>query len=654
MQITKSITLDLLSDGAPVIVDTKQNDSGARFIAAALFAGGVPFTVPSGAEIAFRYQKPDGTAGFYDATPDGGQAITVNGNIVTVQLVEQVLTAAGQVLCEINLYDATGDKLTSFTFYLAVQASVLTDAEIVSSDYYNVLTQTLAQALQAVQDAQAQATAAAQSASAAALSATQAAETVTLATDLATGVAPGFTGSPVTFDYLAENRIENVTAYGFTTQEGSGAPSPTNVRPIKNVGMCNAKITITGSESGWFKYENPGSGVVTYVCYNIAPGWTVDNWQNGYCTDYRVSAVGNYSQALRGPASSDLPGSISIRDDTVSTLEEFKSKMARLNPVVVYQSTEHTGKYYTGISVSQDDSYRCNIIELQAPLHEGDTLETNTLYDGVQKCVKTHAKGTVVLTGTESISLYTGTTPPIFLIYTSSQWKSSKTNNGICNWYPVGYSASSSYWLAGPSGNNPTGTVRLVNTNFSTVEELKADLAAKYAAGNPVTVEYELDQPVVYTGDPVTVSNASGAASIAGEGSVSVDLYPLVSQEDLSSAIAPLATQEQLSAALTPSVIQIPANGNIALTGNNISVARILGSMIFVQCEWQTTAEISPGTTIAQLPEEARPKNGFGTCVALAGSTPVQLYFYTTGGDVRCLSETIPSGTTLVFSAVYQ
>ena len=88
MQITKTITLDLLSDGAPVIVDAKQNDSGTRFIAASLFAGGVPFTVPQGAEIAFRYQKPDGTAGFYDALPDGGQAISANGNIVTVQLVE--------------------------------------------------------------------------------------------------------------------------------------------------------------------------------------------------------------------------------------------------------------------------------------------------------------------------------------------------------------------------------------------------------------------------------------------------------------------------------------------------------------------------------------------------------------------------------------
>lgn len=171
MQVTKNITLDLLETGSPVIIKAKQNDRNTRYIAAHLYVDGLSYPVPSGTEIAFRYKKPDGTAGFYDALPDNSPAITVSGNTVTVELVEQVLTAAGCVHCEINMYNAASEKLTTFTFEISVEESVLTDAEIISSDYYNVLTAEIAKALQAVTDATEQAENAAQSAQEAADSA---------------------------------------------------------------------------------------------------------------------------------------------------------------------------------------------------------------------------------------------------------------------------------------------------------------------------------------------------------------------------------------------------------------------------------------------------------------------------------------------------
>ena len=171
MQVTKNITLDLLETGSPVIIKAKQNDRNTRYIAAHLYVDGLAYPVPSGTEIAFRYKKPDGTAGFYDALPDNSPAITVSGNTVTVELVEQVLTVSGCVHCEINMYNATSEKLTTFTFEIAVEESVLTDAEIISSDYYNVLTAEIAKALQAVTDATEQAENAAQSAQEAADSA---------------------------------------------------------------------------------------------------------------------------------------------------------------------------------------------------------------------------------------------------------------------------------------------------------------------------------------------------------------------------------------------------------------------------------------------------------------------------------------------------
>ncbi|RJV96788.1 DUF2479 domain-containing protein, partial [Subdoligranulum sp. AF14-43] len=214
MQVTKNITLDLLETGSPVIIKAKQNDRNTRYIAAHLYVDGLAYPVPSGTEIAFRYKKPDGTAGFYDALPNNSPAITVSGNTVTVELVEQVLTAAGCVHCEINMYNAASEKLTTFTFEIAVDESVLTDAEIISSDYYNVLTAEIAKALQAVTDATEQAENAAQSAQ-------EAADSAAMSKDWAAGQPVTYSGAPVSIAYAGENRIASITAYGENAQGGT-------------------------------------------------------------------------------------------------------------------------------------------------------------------------------------------------------------------------------------------------------------------------------------------------------------------------------------------------------------------------------------------------------------------------------------------------
>lgn len=214
MQVTKNITLDLLETGSPVIIKAKQNDRNTRYIAAHLYVDGLAYPVPSGTEIAFRYKKPDGTAGFYDALPDNSPAITVSGNTVTVELVEQVLTAAGCVHCEINMYNAASEKLTTFTFEISVEESVLTDAEIISSDYYNVLTAEIAKALQAVTDATEQAENAAQSAQ-------DAADNAAMSKDWAAGQPVTYNGTPVSIAYAGTNRIASITAYGENAQGGT-------------------------------------------------------------------------------------------------------------------------------------------------------------------------------------------------------------------------------------------------------------------------------------------------------------------------------------------------------------------------------------------------------------------------------------------------
>ena len=139
MQIIKPITVDLQKPNAPLIVNAKQNDKATRYIYATLIDGSSPYTIDASAVAEFRAKKPDGTGAFYDAT--------ISGNIVQCELKEQVLTVAGDVKAEINLYTATGSKLTSFAFTVKVEESVLEDATIVSSDYFNALTETTAEIL---------------------------------------------------------------------------------------------------------------------------------------------------------------------------------------------------------------------------------------------------------------------------------------------------------------------------------------------------------------------------------------------------------------------------------------------------------------------------------------------------------------------------
>ena len=139
MNSLTSITLDLQAPNIAVVTAGKQNDLMSRKIACQLRDGDSAFTPPGDAAAMIRYAKPDGTVGFYDVLEDETTpAWSVSGSVITITLCEQMLTVPGNVWVEINFYTST-EKLTTFYFLLEVQASVLSDGTIISSEYYNVL-----------------------------------------------------------------------------------------------------------------------------------------------------------------------------------------------------------------------------------------------------------------------------------------------------------------------------------------------------------------------------------------------------------------------------------------------------------------------------------------------------------------------------------
>lgn len=134
MDITHKISLDLQQTGARQVMFAKQGDSMTRTARLLLFDGGTEFTVPSGTIMQIAYAKPDGKGGVYDTMPDGSAACTMSGNVVTAKLHPQMFSVAGIVACELRLLTGSGAQLTTFSWFITVQASAAEG--IVSEDYF--------------------------------------------------------------------------------------------------------------------------------------------------------------------------------------------------------------------------------------------------------------------------------------------------------------------------------------------------------------------------------------------------------------------------------------------------------------------------------------------------------------------------------------
>lgn len=483
MQVTKNITLDLLETGSPVIIKAKQNDRNTRYIAAHLYVDGLAYPVPSGTEIAFRYKKPDGTAGFYDALPNNSPAITISGNTVTVELVEQVLTVAGCVHCEINMYNAASEKLTTFTFEISVEESVLTDAEIISSDYYNLLTSEIAKALQAVTDATEQAENAAQSAQ-------EAADSAAMSKDWAAGQPVTYNGTPVSIAYAGTNRIASITAYGETPQGGT-TEVPVALTGVDSVQVCGNNLFVNKATEGT---TNNG---VTFTL-NSDKSITV----NGTNTSSSRSAVYHTSGGI---INTDIaPGTYIISGGSAPVVVEvviykangeteyFSSSLSSTvfnieDGDILKQSyvlvragqTADNVKVYPMLNVGSTalpyEPYNGNITQLPIP------RELHRIGEAADKCitrVKSVYDKRIVLDGTENWNI-SSSKPNSFLTAVSE-----RIMNGLSDSYPT---------LKSPEIGTKNGiyliyTEDIIVTDLacSTVEEFKAHLSA-----HPLTVYYQ-------------------------------------------------------------------------------------------------------------------------------------------------------------------
>ena len=157
MNVNQEVRLNLSADGIPPRLSMPQGDANSRTIIATLWDGATPYNVPASTAVMVRFRKPDDTGGLYDET-EAGTAVTASGNTVTAPVATQMLAVAGVVQAEIDIYGTgTGkaaDRLATFRFAVEVAPSVYPDAQIISSDYYNIVADDIAKAVSAAAKAE--------------------------------------------------------------------------------------------------------------------------------------------------------------------------------------------------------------------------------------------------------------------------------------------------------------------------------------------------------------------------------------------------------------------------------------------------------------------------------------------------------------------
>lgn len=256
LETIASLKVDLLDPGAPQVIHAVQDDSNSRSVAFSLYAGGAQWVVPDGTLVMVRVRKPDGKACAYDTLPDDKTpAATINGNVVTAALVPQAFTAPGNALVQIKLYDSSETSIATFAVVLHIARNVVSDAEIVSTDYYSILTRQIAEVLEAAGKIDADTAAAKEAAEKAAASATQAA------------------GSASTASTAATNAQSSATAAaGSATSAGSSANAAAGSASTASEAASSASADATAAEKSAAEAQEAAEALKNAIDSKVVAG----------------------------------------------------------------------------------------------------------------------------------------------------------------------------------------------------------------------------------------------------------------------------------------------------------------------------------------------------------------------------------------------
>ena len=124
------ITLDVRDEVSRVMLSVRKGDR-QRVLMIRLSEGREPYGLPDGCYAVFNARRSDGAVYFGDCA--------VCGDVIVCELDGAIATVIGRLDCDVTVYSAEGDVLTSPRFGITVYAGATTVEEIEGSDGYRTL-----------------------------------------------------------------------------------------------------------------------------------------------------------------------------------------------------------------------------------------------------------------------------------------------------------------------------------------------------------------------------------------------------------------------------------------------------------------------------------------------------------------------------------
>lgn len=116
--------LNVIPAGVRPVIHVSQYDTQAGALRFVLHKDNAPFAVPATAAVVLEGLKPDQTGFIYGST-------TINGNVVTFDVTQQMTALAGDALCELRVRTAS-EIIGTINFILRVEEAPLHDDTIIS------------------------------------------------------------------------------------------------------------------------------------------------------------------------------------------------------------------------------------------------------------------------------------------------------------------------------------------------------------------------------------------------------------------------------------------------------------------------------------------------------------------------------------------
>ena len=136
MFVLDQITINLNDPGERQRIHATILDDGTRAVEVKMVTNDGDWEVPDGISCVIRFVKADGHKGVYYTMPDGSNAWSASGNILTLKLAPQVVTCPGLVEISAALVHGV-ESLGIFGFDIHVVHDPLADLEE-SSDYFTL------------------------------------------------------------------------------------------------------------------------------------------------------------------------------------------------------------------------------------------------------------------------------------------------------------------------------------------------------------------------------------------------------------------------------------------------------------------------------------------------------------------------------------